>query len=667
MIARRLSLASLALAFAAVSSCHDGSSGPAPATPAAGPTFDGMIGIGPAEGFPVSPFAFGIPLDGERMTRLFGHGSRGITDFSALHCEPDGRVLAIVAVTNELVELDRTSGLATSFGSLGPGIAEDMTVRHGTVWFTDVTFDAIVGVDLTTGARTLLPTGFFDVRALAWHEALDTFFVCDLFTDQLITIDPQSGAVAVVGPCDTDYLSYDRDTQTLWSRNGTQLRTVDSATAALGPNMAHSPSSSGGFAFDSVGGGFLQILEPTTRLSSWTPGGAISSVPLSLQNVTSYTVLGDGTLLVRGGGSPAQFFEIDRTTGHWSPSPLLPTGIATGASILTYDPAIDTIYATSGTTLFESASPFAEFTSLGALALTPNSGIAVEALSGQLRGANNTQIYSIALSPPSASVLATVGTILEGLSMGPTSGVLHALAGNGTMFEVDPTTGALSPSALSMRPVVTANGNGLAYDHDSDEFITHSDRFVVRGSDGVFTSPGSWPIRNVRAIARDGDSGRVYLLGEGALFRLHPDFGLENIGPLASIECASYDTKRDLIGGFLGSTFVRVSPLTSTSSGTSTSGGVVVALAYDALLDIYWGIDAFNHELVRIDPVAGWYTPVGPLGTNDVRGLALDPEERRLFGVDADSGRPVEIDMTTGAATPIGPPGWVPADAIWGG
>src|SRR5262249_21219312 len=92
----------------------------------------------------------------------------------------------------------------------------------------------------------------------------------------------------------------------------------------------------------------------------------------------------------------------------------------------------------------------------------------------------------------------------------------------------------------------------------------------------------------------------------------------------------------------------------------------VSALGFDANANMLYGVDSFTGELVRIDPGTGATTAVGPLGLLIVPGLAcglgFDTTTNTLFGsifdVDQNADQLVTIDTATGAVTVVGPIGF---------
>jgi hypothetical protein len=655
-----------ALLLLALAACDDGDIGPPiVAPPPLGPTYDGMLAV-TADGSG-NFVLYGVDVAGTgRTQRLVGRGAAGVAGLAALHVDADGRLLAI-DTNEELLELDRTTGRATSLGPVRPGVVLDMTTRGSVVAHTDDVRDTVETIDLATGATQSFPTGFFDVEAIAWHAALDRYFLCDLVTDQLLSMDPDDGTVTVVGPCDVDQLSYDADTQTLWSRNGTVIRTVDPSTAALGPSFSFSSAGSAGFAFDHTSGLFVGATNSSgTRVLSFSsPGNTASTLRIGLSSVTTHTFLADGTLLAYDSGL-GRYVEIDRETGHWTTTALFGAATPPAASSLVYAAATDTIYVTSGTTLHASGAPFTQFTSLGSLGVALNSGLAADATTGALRGAINSQVWAVNLAPTGAALLGSLSGTIEGLAPAPVDTGLAALLSTGVLVAIDPSTGASSSTGLSFGPQVANGVNGLARDPTDGALVTFRRGFVARDDDGSVSAYGSWAAAEVDAIARNPGNGRVYVFGIGSLFEVDAGLGLRRIGPSTSPECASYDSRRGVIAGVLGTSWILISPSTGSFFGDTVSNGALVAIAYDPLLDKHWGVDENLGALVLVDPVAGFYDVVGPLGVADVRGLVLDPVERRLFGVDAATGTPVEIDMSSGLATPTGAPTWVPIDAVWG-
>ena len=84
----------------------------------------------------------------------------------------------------------------------------------------------------------------------------------------------------------------------------------------------------------------------------------------------------------------------------------------------------------------------------------------------------------------------------------------------------------------------------------------------------------------------------------------------------------------------------------------------VRGLALDPNTDILFGVDDATDYLVAIDPISGSGTPIGPVGFPSVRALAFDAKKSVLYGADADSNQLIVIDTSSGTSTPVGPLGF---------
>jgi hypothetical protein len=114
----------------------------------------------------------------------------------------------------------------------------------GVLWAADIATDQLLRVDPATGAGTAVgPLGFDQVRGLAFDANTGTLYGSDITTDQLLVIDTSTGVGSVVGPLGKPGLhglGYDPVAGVLYGldRGSTELVTIDpssGATVTVGP------------------------------------------------------------------------------------------------------------------------------------------------------------------------------------------------------------------------------------------------------------------------------------------------------------------------------------------------------------------------------------------------------------------------------------------------
>lgn len=160
---------------------------------------------------------------------------------AATHGAPLSTLYGADATTNQLIQIDTTTGAGVAVGPLGDinivGLAYDPT--------TDTLFGgggSLYSIDRQTAAATPVgvPSGF-SLAGLAVNPISGELYAVDSIADVLLTIDKQTGAAAVVGPLgggtafsNVTGLAFDPTGSTLYGvENGNdQLVTIDPATGA---------------------------------------------------------------------------------------------------------------------------------------------------------------------------------------------------------------------------------------------------------------------------------------------------------------------------------------------------------------------------------------------------------------------------------------------------
>lgn len=139
-------------------------------------------------------------------------GSTGITELSALEFAPNGTLYAFSSGSQaRLYTIDPVTATATSVGPLGMfafegGIAFSPGGTAYAVGGSSVSSPQLLQLNLATGAASVVATlsgGAHDINGLAWRS--DGMLVgLDRVSNGLVTINPATGATALLAIVDTD-------------------------------------------------------------------------------------------------------------------------------------------------------------------------------------------------------------------------------------------------------------------------------------------------------------------------------------------------------------------------------------------------------------------------------------------------------------------------------
>ncbi len=139
-------------------------------------------------------------------------------------------------------QIDAASGASTRLSGFGlggfrgaAGLAFDP--NSNTLYGADTNTDQLITIDPVSGAGTAVGlSGLFSVGGLAFDPNTNTLYGTTIgLTPQLITIDPVTGAGTAVGPLGRDFagLAFDPITNTLYPTDPfSMLFTIDPATGA---------------------------------------------------------------------------------------------------------------------------------------------------------------------------------------------------------------------------------------------------------------------------------------------------------------------------------------------------------------------------------------------------------------------------------------------------
>ncbi len=106
-------------------------------------------------------------------------------------------------ITDELLTINTSTGVATSVGALGFGGVEGLAFdpNTNTLYGSDIGTGELLTIDTSTGVGTSVGAlGFGSVGGLAFDPNTNTLYGSDFFADELVTINTSTGAATSVGP-----------------------------------------------------------------------------------------------------------------------------------------------------------------------------------------------------------------------------------------------------------------------------------------------------------------------------------------------------------------------------------------------------------------------------------------------------------------------------------
>ena len=208
-------------------------------------------------------------LDFDGGTAVFGHGGASVgmdQTTPAMAFQPGTNLLFTVdnggLFPSRLVVLDAaTLEEETIVGPLGFDFVHALAFHPtgGTLYGADPSVDELIVIDPATGAaQSVGPLGFTGVRGLTFDPVTHVLYGCDNATNQLIVVDPATGAGTPVGPVGFSSvrdLAFDSSSGVLYGVDwdADVLLTIDPATGAgtaVGPLGFTEVE---GLAFDPIG------------------------------------------------------------------------------------------------------------------------------------------------------------------------------------------------------------------------------------------------------------------------------------------------------------------------------------------------------------------------------------------------------------------------------
>lgn len=503
-----------------------------------------------------------------------------------------------------MVEVAPGSGASTPLSGRGiygyKQLSDFAFTPTGSILFAvDAETDQLLTIDLDTGSGTPIgPLGFFSVTGISFGNVSTDLYGVDDETDQLISIDPSTGSAAVIGPLGFDGpkgLTFDPDRNVLY--------TMDTVTQQL-----------------------LQIDPLTGQATHTAPLGTQTLRGLAFDPGSNTLYLSNGSQLVTvvpdtGSQDVIGSFDID--------GPDFPP--RSGVGPLMFDSTSESLYAfASNARIVQIDTESASGTPICVTGFSIIDALAVDENTGTLYAPDSKSDFLIRIDPITG-VGATVGRIgfvgMEGLAFNPNAGVLYGggrdlSSGDTFLLQIDPQTA-----------VATTLGN-----------------------------PGNG---NYPGLAYDSISDILYGLWNNTLYEIDRSTGQGNlVGPLTSdpfllLDGLSFDRTTES----LFATSVNALDLDSqylfrydlpTQKGTlvgPTGFSQTKALAFNSNTGTLFGEDR-SDVLLRIDTGSGAATSVGstsPLFTS-AGGLVVDPDTKEVYGLGPRSSLGI-VDTSTGEFT----------------
>jgi DNA-binding beta-propeller fold protein YncE len=504
-------------------------------------------------------------------------------------------------------------------------------------------------LDATNGSvrRTIGPVGFSHVTGLAFHPVTGELYgIISAAGGSLIKINPLTGAGVIVGPhgfpAGTPDLSFaPSGLLYTWTESvsGDFLAKVNVATGAgtivgnCGVSTSHT-----GLAIDRDGTAFMKNALNVYTVNRVTGACTLLS-PVSGASLDNMLAIDDrGTM-----------FSAART--------------ATGADLYTLDPLTGVATKIGSNALTE----------LSALAFEPPPLEELYAVDGA--GNNPATLYR--LDPRNGSVLATIGSVgfvhAVGLAFHPVTGLLYATANDPgtTVFTINPATAAtavIGSHGLQI-PDIAFAPSGVLYGWNE---LSSADQLVrIDLGTGAATTVGSCGVSTAKTGLGVDASGQAWMKPATMLYRVDRASGACS-GGIPLVGAADLDDVLAVNGRNTLYTADRQSGVTELYTIDPVTGDAIpvgtnaianlAALAFRPLaLPRLYGADGAGGNpstLYRLDPRNGSVLEtVGPIGFNEVVGLAFHPVTNTLYGVsNSGSGQLLKISVSNGAGTPVGGP-----------
>jgi hypothetical protein len=524
--------------------------------------------------------------------------------------------------TDELVSVDTANGGRTVIGALGAHV-DGMTWDPSTNTMYGIDFTgSFYTINLTTGAATAVNTasgaGFINLAS----DASGVIYTMNINSDSLYTVNKVSGAISPVGPLGIDIsfaqdLEFDPNTGTLYM-------------AAYNVGLA-------------VDAGELRIVDPSTGSSTLVgefEGKAEITAMAIPQTAVQPPALNDPVFGYRAfspGGDPTGPITFELSTP--------------GSLYLLQDQSAQN---------FPGAGAWANDTWYGADFFTD-------------------ELVTIDTASGNRSVVGPIGFHLDGMSWDPSSNTMYGINADGSLYTVNPNTGAGTLVAAGLGQDVFIN---LASDASGQLYtmgLNSDSLYTVNSSTGAISAIG--PLGIDITFAQDLE----FDLSDGTLYMAAYNTGLPvDAGELRTVNTSTGATT--LIGEFEGQAEVTAFAIPGTAPVNPIAGGVFGYRAYvpgnvaplgPVAFDLtnpgslyliadqsaqnflgsgswangmWYATDFFTDELYTVDTLTGARTLIGPMNAH-MDGMTYDGTT--MYGINFD-GSLYSIDLATGAASLIG-------------
>jgi len=556
------------------------------------------------------------------------------------------------------LEFDSATGRAHNVSGLGLGGFDRPSAMaydpNSQTLYAASPANMLITFDVTTGrTRPVGPLGW-PVRGLAFDPNTNTLYGSDTEAQELAVIDTNTGLATPVGSLlpyyEVENLAFDPTTDTLYGLNNrVTLLTIDTADGTPTEVGTLSDYIDGGLTFDTVNGKLLSTgedpesgssasrlvsIDPQTLELTYWPNPLI----VNLNQIWALALDPNTQCLFAADTWKHIFLEIDRDTGvagrigQWG---------YPDVDALTYDPANDVLYAVDFHLLIRIDAESRRVTEIGSIAQKVR-GLAFDPITRTLFGSAINPSELLIIDQNTAGVT-VVGRISDGM------GGVHHIYGlafdtvRRQLFGVGPYNDALvqinrqTGAGTNLGPLGFDNLEGLAFDPRS--------RFL-------YAVANYWFDRKTPVIEIDPDGPTARLVG---------------IAPLYETQAAAFDQTRGHIVAFEGEfqNLWSINPLNlSTHTMDALGHGNVLGMDYDPDSDTIYAVAQLTGHLLTVDQITGETTTIGPIGIENVQGLAYNSLTNTLFGSASPFGSPppggqlITLNVTTGAASPVGPIGF---------
>lgn len=412
----------------------------------------------------------------------------------------------------------------------------------------------------------------------------------------------------------------------------------------------------------------------TQRLSGAGLAGfpAVSALAFDINANTLYAV------------SQGELLKINFYTG--TGSVVGPTPISKGMAFSSNN---GLIYGSDGTTLYSYNTSTNVTTEIGDFGsgYTDVQGLAFDIQGVLLFGSDvaTNSLLSIDISSGCASNntcgVATPVGIFSGVAALP---VLAFDANNFILYGVSTSTGRLytidtaSGATTLVGPLGYGDVAALTYDMVSNTlygFDGDTRQLIVidedsgAGEDYKVTGLGDNTGGQLRGMAYDAIRQLFYgvssnPLGGQYLVKVHPNTGTATSiaalsGVTGTLYDLAYDPNAEILYGVAGTRLYRIDTATAAATQIGTPAGNLRGLAFDPDNNRLYASDLADDQLYRLDTSDGTKTLVGGLGFGDVEGLAYNASGDILYGINTDPAgetpRLITINTGNGAGSAVGP------------